>query len=75
MTKLEQNALSRCPLNKGYVEELYLLAKGLSFHTTQVVLESHERLRMEVEGATKLLEESQAEVQALLRQIANGEAR
>ncbi len=59
MTKLERNALARCPLNKSYVEFLYESHERINETTLKALLESHERLRMELEGAQVLIEESQ----------------
>ncbi len=67
MTPLEQRALAIVPLPKEDVDDMYEMStkasKSLLLKWCQQLCESHERLRLEQQGATVLLEEDEKQRQ------------
>ena len=57
MTDLQRRAMARVPLTEAEVGYLHL--NNSSRPSVLALAESHERLRMELEGATKLLAEAE----------------
>lgn len=74
MTDLKRKALARLPLPSDEVEVLYKTVSATlpEWAMYRVALESHERLRAELAGATVLIEEAEkreAELRQLLRLV------
>jgi hypothetical protein len=69
MTQLQSRALAREPMTAAEVERVYENLRGRGF--VGDLCESHERLRAELEGATVLLAEREAEIARLREQIAS----
>ena len=61
MTNLERRAMARVPLTREEIEACYVPAHGIAIvpsrEDVRRIRESHERLRMELEGATAMLAE------------------
>ena len=62
MTTLHRNALATLPLSVSDVEDIYKKARQIP---VQKICESHERLRLEMEGSELLLSDAEKEVAAL----------
>ena len=58
MTTLQKNALGRVPMTLEQVEAYYRKAKPAGAIQAVMVCESHERLRMELEGSAVLHDDS-----------------
>ncbi len=58
MTTLEKNALRRLPLSKADLERLYEDEGPVLWKVMKPIIESHERLRMELEGSAELHNDS-----------------
>lgn len=76
MTRLQANALARLPFTESHVEDVYAAVVGedcfhLSPAALRALLESHERLRAEAQGAEALLADAGAERDRLRAALAD----
>lgn len=72
MTELRRRALARLAIPEGECQKIYdtFRRERLPNHNTLCyILESHERLRAELQGAETLLADERAEVRAVLAQL------
>ena len=66
MTPLTRAALATVPLKPDVVQHLHDCAHSIATSSVKALCVSHERLRMELEGAEKLLAEPDAKIKAAL---------
>ena len=74
MTPLTRDALETEPMNAESVNVLFLIADDVAAYEVEDLCVSHERLRMELEGAQKLLAESEAKIKMALALTDTGSA-